>query len=73
MTTHCTIMRFGLKFKYLEVMVTNTNEIREEINRRIHMGNAISYSFEKILASLLLSKKLRIITHKSITLPGLLT
>ena len=28
------------KFKYLGVTVTNTNDIREEIKRRINMGNA---------------------------------
>ena len=26
--------------KYLEVTVTNTNDIREEIKRRMYMGNA---------------------------------
>ena len=29
------------KFKYLGVTVTNTNDIREEIKRRINMGNAL--------------------------------
>ena len=28
------------KFKYLRVTVINTNDIREEIKRRINMGNA---------------------------------
>ena len=46
------------KLKYLGVMVTNTNDIREEIKRRINMGNAFYYSLEKILSSHLLSKKL---------------
>ena len=29
------------KFKYLIVTVTNTNDIREEIKRRINMGNCV--------------------------------
>ena len=28
------------KFRYLAVTVTNTNDIREDIKRRINMGNA---------------------------------
>ena len=32
------------KFRYLRVTVTNTNDIREEIKRRINMGNAC-YNF----------------------------
>ena len=31
------------KFRYLGVTVTNTNDIREEIKRRINMGNACYY------------------------------
>ena len=34
------------KFRYLGVTVTNTNDIREEIKRRINMGNACYYSLE---------------------------
>ena len=49
------------KFRYLGVTVTNTNDIREEIKRRIIMGNACYYSLEKILSSCLLSKKLKTI------------
>ena len=36
------------KFKYMGVTVTNINNIREEIKRRINMGNADYYSLEKI-------------------------
>ena len=43
------------KFRYLGVTVTNTNDIREEIKRRMNMGNACYYSLEKILSSRLLS------------------
>ena len=57
------------KFKYLGVTVTNTNDIREEIKRRINMGNACYYSLEKILSSLLFSKKLKVNTsYKTIVL-----
>ena len=45
------------KFRYLGVTVTNANDIREEIKRRINRGNACYYSLEKILSSRLLSKK----------------
>ena len=58
------------KFKYLGVTVTNTKDIREEIKRRINMGNACCYySLEKILSSHLLSKKLKVNTCKTIILP----
>ena len=53
-------------FKYLGVTVTNTNDIREEIKRRINMGNACYYSLEKILSFHLLSKKLKVKTYKTI-------
>ena len=60
------------KFRYLGVTVTNTNDIHEEIKRRINMGNACYYSLEKIVSSRLLSKKLKVKTHKSIILPVVL-
>ena len=60
------------KFKYLGVTVTNTNDIREEIKRRINMGNACYYSPEKMLSSRLLSKKLKVKTYKTIILPVVL-
>ncbi|KAJ4439902.1 hypothetical protein ANN_08031 [Periplaneta americana] len=44
------------KFKYLGATVTNVNDTREEIKRRINMGNACYYSVEKLLSSSLLSK-----------------
>ena len=56
-------------FKYLGVMVTNTNDIHEEIKRIINMGNACYYLLEKILSSRLLSKKLKVKTYKTIILP----
>ena len=60
------------KFKYLGVTVTNTKDIREEIKRRINMGNACYYSLEKILSPHMLSKKLKVNTYKTIILPVVL-
>ena len=61
------------KFKYLGVTVTkNTNDIREEIKRRINKGNACYYSLEKILSFHLPSKKLKVNTYKTIILPVVL-
>ena len=45
----------------LGITVTNTNDIHEEIKRRINMGNACYYSLEKILSPYLLSKKLKVL------------
>ena len=60
------------KIKYLGVTVTNTNDIRKEIKRRINMENACYYSLEKILSSHLLFKKLKVNTYKIIILPVVL-
>ena len=49
----------------LGVTVTNTSVIREDIKRRINMGNAWYYSLKKILSSHLLSKKLKVKTYKT--------
>ena len=59
-------------FKYVGVTITNTNDIRKEIKRKINMGNARYYSLEKILSSRLLSKKLKVNTDKTIILPVVL-
>ncbi|KAJ4435712.1 hypothetical protein ANN_18328 [Periplaneta americana] len=42
------------KFKYLGATVTNINDTREEIKRRINTGNACYYTVEKLLSSSLL-------------------
>ena len=57
---------------YLGVTVTNANDIREEIKRRINMANACYYSLDKIISSRLLSKKLKVKTYKTIILPVVL-
>ncbi|KAJ4443809.1 hypothetical protein ANN_05590 [Periplaneta americana] len=60
------------KLKYLGATVTNINDTREEIKRRINMGNACYYSVEKLLSSSLLSKNLKVRIYKTVILPVLL-
>ncbi|KAJ4444193.1 hypothetical protein ANN_05983 [Periplaneta americana] len=60
------------KFKYLGATVTNINDTREEIKRRINMGNASYYSVEKLLSSSLLSKNLKVRIYKTVILPVVL-
>ncbi|KAJ4441578.1 hypothetical protein ANN_11434 [Periplaneta americana] len=60
------------KFKYLGATVTNINDTREEIKRRINMGNACYYSVEKLLSSSLLSKNLKVRIYKTVVLPVVL-
>ncbi|KAJ4450362.1 hypothetical protein ANN_01783 [Periplaneta americana] len=60
------------KFKYLGATVTNINDTREEIKRRINMGNACYYSVEKLLSSSLLSKTLKVRIYKTVILPVVL-
>ncbi|KAJ4426460.1 hypothetical protein ANN_27274 [Periplaneta americana] len=60
------------KFKYLGATVTNMNDTREEIKRRINMGNACYYSVEKLLSSSLLSKCLKVRIYKTVILPVVL-
>ncbi|KAJ4444686.1 hypothetical protein ANN_06483 [Periplaneta americana] len=60
------------KFKYLGATVTNINDTREEIKRRINMGNACYYSVEKLLSPSLLSKNLKVRIYKTVILPVVL-
>ncbi|KAJ4426785.1 hypothetical protein ANN_26584 [Periplaneta americana] len=60
------------KCKYLGATVTNINDTREEIKRRINMGNACYYSVEKLLSSSLLSKNLKVRIYKTVILPVVL-
>ncbi|KAJ4446816.1 hypothetical protein ANN_13514, partial [Periplaneta americana] len=60
------------KFKYLGATVTNINDTREEIKRRINTGNACYYSVEKLLSSSLLSKNLKVRIYKTVILPVVL-
>ncbi|KAJ4432167.1 hypothetical protein ANN_20783 [Periplaneta americana] len=60
------------KFKYLGETVTNINDNREEIKRRINMGDACYYSVKKLLSSSLLSKELKVRIYKTVILPVIL-
>ncbi|KAJ4439352.1 hypothetical protein ANN_07474 [Periplaneta americana] len=60
------------KFKHLGTTVTNINDTREEIKRRINMGNACYYSVEKLLSSSPLSKNLKVRIYKTVILPVVL-
>ncbi|KAJ4436792.1 hypothetical protein ANN_16924 [Periplaneta americana] len=60
------------KFKYLGATVTNINDTREDIKRRINMGNACYYSVKKLFSSSLLSKNLKVRIYKTVILPVLL-
>ncbi|KAJ4450824.1 hypothetical protein ANN_02254 [Periplaneta americana] len=60
------------KFKYLGATVTNINDTREEIKRRLNMGNACYYSVEKLLPSSFLSKSLKVRIYKRVILPVVL-
>ncbi|KAJ4428733.1 hypothetical protein ANN_25726 [Periplaneta americana] len=67
------LRRWGVeKFKYLGATVTNINDTREEIKRRINMGNACYYSVEKLLSSSLLSKNLKVRIYRTVILPVVL-
>ncbi|KAJ4444314.1 hypothetical protein ANN_06106 [Periplaneta americana] len=59
------------KFKYLGATVTNIYDTREEIKRRINMGNAC-YWVEKLLSSSLLPKNLKVRIYKTVILPVVL-
>ncbi|KAJ4442624.1 hypothetical protein ANN_04213 [Periplaneta americana] len=60
------------KFIYFGATVTNINDTREEIKRRINMGNACYYSVEKLLPSSLLSKNLKVRIYNVVILPVVL-
>ncbi|KAJ4451220.1 hypothetical protein ANN_02680 [Periplaneta americana] len=60
------------KFKYVGATVTNINDTWEQIKRRINMGNACSYSVQKLLSSSLLSKNLKVRIYKTVILPVVL-
>ena len=62
-------------FKYLGVKATNTNDIFEEIKRRVNKEtHVITHSLEKILSSrfFFFSNQLEVNTYKTITSPVIL-
>jgi hypothetical protein len=60
------------KFKYLETIPTNQNDIHDEIKSRLNSGNSCYYSVQNILSSLLISKNLKIKIYKTVILPVVL-
>jgi hypothetical protein len=47
------------KFKYLVTILTNQNDIHDEIKSRLNSGNACYYSVQNLLSSHLISKNLK--------------
>jgi len=60
------------EFKYLGIPITNQKYIQEEIKSRLKSGNACYHSVQNLLSSRLLSKSLKIKTHRTIILPVVL-
>ena len=56
-------------FKYLGRILTDRNSIQEEIKGRMKSGNACYHLVQNILSSSLLSKNIKIKTHRTIILP----
>jgi hypothetical protein len=48
------------KFKYFGMMLTNQNDIHDEIKSRLNSGNACYYSVQNLLSSHLILKNLKI-------------
>jgi hypothetical protein len=60
------------QFKYLGTTLTNQNSILEEIKSRLKSGNACYHSVQNLLSSSLLSKDIKIKTHRTVILTVLL-
>jgi hypothetical protein len=50
-------------------MLTNQNDIHDEIKSRLNSGNACYYSVQNVLSSCLISKNLKIKIYKTVILP----
>jgi hypothetical protein len=60
------------KFKYLEMTLTNKNDIHDEIKSRLNSGNACPYSVQNLLYSCLISRNLKIKIYRTVILPVVL-
>jgi hypothetical protein len=56
------------KFKYLGTRLTHQNDIHDEINIRLNLGNACSHSIQNLLSSCLIPKNLKIKIYKTVIL-----
>jgi hypothetical protein len=56
----------------LGTILTNQNDIHDEIKSRLNSGNACYYSVQNLLSSLLISKNLKIKIYKTVILPVVL-
>jgi hypothetical protein len=56
------------KFKYVGMMLTNQNDVYDEIKSRLNSGNACYYPVHNLLSSLLISKYLKIKICKTVIL-----
>jgi hypothetical protein len=60
------------KFKYLGMMLVNQNDIHDEIESRLNLGNACYDLVQNLLFSCLISKDLKIKIYKTVILPVVL-
>jgi hypothetical protein len=60
------------KFKYLGTMLTNQNDIHDELKGRLNSGNAFYHTVQNLLSSHLISKNLKIKVYKTVILPFVL-
>jgi len=61
-----------VKFKYLEINLTNQNCIHAKIKSRLNSGNACYNLVQNFLSSCSLSKNMKINIHSCIILPAVL-
>jgi hypothetical protein len=60
------------KFKYLGMILTNQNDIHDEIKSRLNSENACYHSVQNLLSSCFISKNLKIKIYKTVILPVVL-
>jgi len=61
-----------LTFKYLGTTLTNENDIHDEIESRLNLGNACYYSVQNLLPYCLILRNLKIKIYKTVILPVVL-
>jgi hypothetical protein len=59
------------QFRYLGTTIRNQNLIQEK-NKRLNLGNACYHSVQNLLSSSLTSKNIKVRIYKTIFLPGVL-